>query len=108
MPHVSLLVEALLKAKTAGLGSKVSLQSRMARSVFAGERNDLVGDVRNMVTGFLQDDCMKSSASGGHDLCRIPARWSWIPLQNGEVISMMRELTVRIVNVAQVQQVWPV
>ena len=33
MPHVSLLVEASLKAKTAGLGSKVSLLSKMARSV---------------------------------------------------------------------------
>ena len=33
MPHVSLLVEASLKAKTAGLGSKVSSLSKMARSV---------------------------------------------------------------------------
>ena len=33
MPHVPLLVEASLKAKTAGLGSKVFLLSKMARSV---------------------------------------------------------------------------
>ena len=23
---------------------------------------------------------MKSSASGGYDLCGIPARWAWIPI----------------------------
>ena len=33
MLHVSLLVETSLKEKTAGLGSKVSLLSRMARFV---------------------------------------------------------------------------
>ena len=33
MPHVSLLVEASSKAKTAALGSNVSLLSKMARSV---------------------------------------------------------------------------
>ena len=33
VPHVPLLVESSLKAKTTGLGSKVSLLSRMARSV---------------------------------------------------------------------------
>ena len=33
IPLVSLLVEASLKAKTAGLGSKVFLLSKMARSV---------------------------------------------------------------------------
>ena len=33
MHHVPLLVESSLKAKTAGSGSKVSLLSKMARSV---------------------------------------------------------------------------
>ena len=33
MPHVPLLVESSLKAKTTGSGSKVSLLSKMARSV---------------------------------------------------------------------------
>ena len=47
VPHVSLLVEASLKAKTARLGSKVSLLSRMKVRV-ARVRNELVGDVRNV------------------------------------------------------------
>ena len=43
----------------------------------AGVRNELVRDVRNVVTGFLHDDCVESPASGGNDLCGIPARWAW-------------------------------
>ena len=42
----------------------------------ASVRNELVRDVRYVVTGFLQDDCVESSASGGNDLCGIPARWA--------------------------------
>ena len=60
--------------------------------------NELVGYVRS---GFLQDDCVESSASGGNDLYGIPARWSWIPLQNGETKLMMHMVTIRIVNVAK-------
>ena len=101
MPHVSLLVEASLKAKTPWLGSKVFFVQQDGEVRVAGVRNELVGAVRNMVTGFLQDDCMKSSASGGYDLCGIPVRLSWIPLQNGEATLMMHEVTVRIVNVAK-------
>ena len=44
---------------------------------------------------------MESSASGGNDLCGLPARWAWIPLQNGEAILMMHEVTVRIVKVTK-------
>ena len=44
---------------------------------------------------------MKPSAIGGNDLGGIPARWSWIPLQNGEAILTMYEVTARIVNVAK-------
>ena len=53
MHHVSLLVEASLKVKTAGLGSKVSLLSEDGEVRVAGVRNELVGDVRNVATGFL-------------------------------------------------------
>ena len=67
----------------------------------ASVRNEPVGDVRYVVTGFLQDDCVESSASGGNDLGGIPARWSWIPLQNGEATLMMHEVTVRVVKVAE-------
>ena len=72
----------------------------------ASVRNELVGDVRNVITGFLQNDCVESSARGCNDLCGIPVRWSWIPLQNGEAILMMHEVTFRIVNVTKFQQVW--
>ena len=44
MPHVSLLVEASSKAKTAGLGSKVSLVEQDGKVRVASVRNELVGD----------------------------------------------------------------
>ena len=67
----------------------------------ASVRNELIGDVRYVVTGFLQDDCVESSASGGNDLCGIPARWAWIPLQNGEAILVMHEVTVHVISVTK-------
>ena len=99
MPHVPLLVESSLQAKTAGLGSKGVLVEQDGKVRVASLRNELVGDVSNAVTSFLIDDCAKSSAGGGYDLCGIPARWAWIPLQNGETKLMMHKVTVRIVNV---------
>ena len=89
------------KAKTAGLDSKVSLLSSVARSVLPVH----AGDVRNMITGFLQDDCMESSATGGNDLwdsCEL----SWIPLQNGEAVLMMHDVTVQQVDHGQDQRPW--
>ena len=71
----------------------------------AGVRNGLVCDVRNVVTGFLKDDCMKSSAFGSYDLCGIPGRWSWIPLQNGAAILMMLEGLCPHCECGQVQHV---
>ena len=41
--------------------------------------------MRYVVTGFLQDDCV----------CGIPARWSWIPLRNGETLLMMHEVMTK-------------
>ena len=102
MPHVSSLVEASINGDDRRVRLDGVLVEQDGGEVrVASVRNELVGDVRQVVTGFLQDDCVESSASGGNDLCGIPARRSWIPLQNGEAILMMHEVTFRIVNVTK-------
>ena len=73
--HVPLLVESSLKARTAGLGSKASLLSKMARSRVASVRNELIGDVRNVITGFLKDDRMKPSTRRCTDNGGVLARY---------------------------------
>ena len=99
--HVSLLVEASMKSEDRKVGLEGVLVEQDGEVRVASVRNELVSGVRNVVTGFLQDDCMKSSESGGCDLCGIPARWSWILSQNAEAELMMHEVTVRIVIVAK-------
>ena len=70
-PHVSLPVEVSLRAKTAGLGSKVSLFAQDGDVRAATVRNELIGDVRNVLTGFLKNNRMelptgrRNNISGG-------------------------------------------
>ena len=61
VPHVSLLVDAWVRLE----GVLVEQDSGVP---VASVRNELVSGVRYVVTGFLQDDCVESSASGGNDL----------------------------------------
>ena len=51
--HVSLLVEASLKAKNRRIGLKDVLVEQDGEVRVASMRNELLGDVRNVVTGFL-------------------------------------------------------
>ena len=48
----------------------------------ASVRNELLGDVRNMITGFLKNNRMIPSASRCNDIGGVPARWAWVPLKN--------------------------
>ena len=41
---------------------------------------ELIGDVRDMVTGFLKDNCMKLTTGSRGDVGGISARRAWIPL----------------------------
>ena len=51
-----------------GLSSKVSLLSKMAKSVLPCVRNELVRYMWHVITGFLQDDRMKPSTGRCYDL----------------------------------------
>ena len=60
----------------------------------AGGHKELIGDVRNVVTGFLKNNCMELSTGSGDNVDGVPARQSWIPLKNRETVLMMHEITV--------------
>ena len=47
----------------------------------ASVRNELIGDVRDMIAGFLKDNRVKPSASRCDDIGGVPARWAWVPLK---------------------------
>ena len=48
----------------------------------ASVRNELIGDVRDMIACFLKDNRMKPSASRCDDVGGDSARWAWVPLKN--------------------------
>ena len=45
-----------------------------------GVCSEVIRDVRDMVTGFVKDNCMELAAGGRDDVGGIPARRAWIPL----------------------------
>ena len=47
----------------------------------ASVRSELIGDEREMIACFLQDNRMKPSASRCNDVCGVSARWAWVPLR---------------------------
>ena len=102
--HVPLLVESTLHARTIGSGSKVSLLSKIANSVL-GAHKELLRDVRDVITGFLKNNCMKLTTGSGDNVSRISARWAWIPLKEGKTKLMMHEITVGCINIRALQ-VW--
>ena len=60
----------------------------------AGVRHELIGDVRNMITGFLKNNRMKLSTGSGDNVGRISARRAWIPLKKAKAELMMHEIAV--------------
>ena len=81
--HVPLLVVSTLYVRTEGSGSKVSLLSKIARSVLRVHK-ELLRDVRNVITGSLKNNCMKLTTGSGDNVSRISARRAWIPLKEGK------------------------
>ena len=65
----------------------------------ASERHELIGDVRNMITGFLKNNRMELSTGTGDNVGRISSRRAWIPLKEGKTKLMMHEITVSCVSI---------
>ena len=64
-------------------------------------RYELIGDVRDMITGFLKNDRMELSKGSRDNIGGVLAGRSWIPLKNRETVLMMHEITVNCVNVSE-------
>ena len=67
----------------------------------ASVRNELIGAVVKVITGVLENNRMKPSASRCDDIGGVPARWAWVPLKNTETVLMMHEVTVNGANVTK-------
>ena len=80
--HVPLLVESSLKAKTHRVGLEGVLVEQDGEVRVASVRNELIGDVRDMITGFLKNNRMEPSTGRRNNIGGIPASRSWIPLKN--------------------------
>ena len=62
-------------------------------------RNELIGEVRDMITGFLKNNRMELPTGRRNNI--VPARRSWIPLKNRETVLMMHEIAVGCINVTE-------
>ena len=89
MPHVFLLVESALNVK----GVLVEQDSEVH---VVGVNSEVIRDVRDMVAGFLKDDCMEPTTGGRDDVGRISAGLAWIPLKKGKTELMVHEIAVRL------------
>ena len=98
IPQVPLLVESTLNVRTFGSGSKVSLLSKIGKVRVAGPHKELLRDVRDVITGFLKNNCMVLTTGTGDNVSRISERQAWIPLKQGKTKLMMHEITVGSIN----------
>ena len=64
-------------------------------------RKKLIGDVRNMITGFLKNNRMEPSTGRRNIIGGVPARRPWIPLKDRETVLMMYEIAVGCINVTK-------
>ena len=64
----------------------------------AGVRHELIGDVRNIITGFLKNNRMKLPTGSGDNVGRMSARPAWIPLKKGKAKLMMHEIAVSCIK----------
>ena len=60
----------------------------------ASVRNKLIGDVADVITGFLKTNRMKPPASRCDFFGGYPARWARVPPTNRETVLMMHEVIV--------------
>ena len=82
--------------KTASSGLQRVLVEQDGEIGDARVRDELVRDSRSVVTGFLEDDRVKSSAGRRKDLRGVLARWDWVPVEHREAVLVMYEAAVRV------------
>ena len=63
--------------------------------------NELIRDVRDMITGFLKNNRMETSTGRRNNIGGVPARRSWVLLKNRETVLMMHEIAVGCIKVTK-------
>ena len=71
----------------------------------ASVRHELIGDVRNMITGFLLNNRIELSTGSRDDVGRISSRWAWIPLKGRNDIDDARDRCL-LYQCDRARQVW--
>ena len=92
--HVPLLVEPSLKATTIGVGLEGVLVEQYGEVRVASVCNELIRDVRDMITGFFKNNRMELSTGRRNNFGGVPAGRSWIPLKNRVTVLMLHEIAV--------------
>ena len=80
MPQVFLLVEVNLERENKRVWLKFVLVEQNGKVRVVGVCTEVIRDVRDMVAGFLENDCMEPTAGSRDNIGRISARRAWIPL----------------------------
>ena len=94
IPHVPFLVCEDYRVRLKGVFIEQGSEVRIA-----GAHEELLRDVRKVITGFLKNNCMKLTTGSGDNVSRISARQAWIPLKEGKTKLMMHEITVGCINI---------
>ena len=80
MLQVFLLVESTLNERTERVWLKGVLVEQNGKVRVVGVCSEVIRDVRDMVAGFLENDCMEPTAGSRDNIRRISARRARIPL----------------------------
>ena len=99
--HVLFACGVFLEGKHHGVRLKGVLVEQESEVRVVSVRNELIGDVRNMITGFLKNNRMELSKSSRDNVGGVPAGQSWIPLKNRETVLMLHEIAVNSINVSE-------
>ena len=91
MPHVFFARGVGLEREDCGVWLKGVLVEQDSEVHVVGVCSEVIRDVRDMVAGFLKDNCMKPTKGDRDDVGRISARRAWIPLKEGKSELMVHE-----------------
>ena len=67
----------------------------------ASVRNELIGEVGDVITRFLKDNSLEPSTGRRNCIGVVCARRAWIPLKDRETVLVMHEIAVSCINVTK-------
>ena len=85
-------------------GGAAVLVEQESRVRVTNMRNKLIGDVQDMITGFLKNNRMEPSTDRRDNVGGVSVGRSWIPLKNRETVFVLHEIAVNCINVNRARQ----